>query len=138
MRKIKLILISLLCAAAALVLFQSVFLIGYVPSESMEPTLQKDSLILGLRTFETLKKGDIIIFERNDKLLVKRIAGMPNESIEVSEHIYNIPENCYFVLGDNDKNSFDSRYWSCPYVDKNNITAILIFPQYCKQKTEGV
>ena len=46
------------------ILLRYVFLIGYVPTESMEPTLPKGSFLLGLRIFEEPKVGDIIVFER--------------------------------------------------------------------------
>ena len=48
-----------------LVLFHSIFMLGYVPTESMEPTLETGSLILGLRIFDELETGDIIIFRRD-------------------------------------------------------------------------
>ena len=43
------------------ILLRYVFLIGYVPTESMEPTLPKGSFLLGLRIFEEPKVGDIIV-----------------------------------------------------------------------------
>ena len=46
--------LTLLCY----VLLQHVFLLGYVPSASMEPTLQEGSFIFGLRIFETPTVGD--------------------------------------------------------------------------------
>ena len=55
-------------------LFQTVFFIGYVPTESMEPTLNANSIIFGMRIFGDLQMGDIIVFEHDGVTYVKRIA----------------------------------------------------------------
>ena len=64
-----------------LVLFRTVLFLGYVPSESMEPTLEKGSYILGVRIYGELKTGDIVIFEHDGRLLVKRIAACSGDTI---------------------------------------------------------
>lgn len=121
MKKLKPILIPALCAILAIVLFRTIFIIGYVPSRSMEPTLKKDSLIIGTRWYGTLKTGDIIIFEHDGQLLVKRIAACPGDTINHSGAVITVPDDCYYVLGDNAECSIDSRFWDEPFVKTENI-----------------
>lgn len=126
MKKIKSLLIPALCVVATLILFRTVFLIGYVPTASMEPTLEEGSYILGLRTYGDLKTGDIIIFEHDGRLLVKRIAASPGEAIEHNGTSITVPDGSYYVLGDNADNSYDSRYWNDPFIEKGSIVAKLL------------
>ena len=107
------------------ILFKTVYFIGFVPSESMEPTLKTNSLIFGMRIYSDLSEGDIIVFEHEDSIMVKRIIGTGGQEIEVEGQVYSIPENCYFVMGDNRENSWDSRFWEDPFVKKENVIAKL-------------
>ena len=126
MKKWRAILIPAICLLITLVLFRVVFLFGYVPTASMEPTLHEGSLILGCRIYGELETGDIIIFKHDGKLLVKRIAACPGETVEHGGELHTVPANCYYVLGDNAENSHDSRYWEDPFISKAEIVAKLI------------
>lgn len=111
-----------------ILLFKFVLFIGYVPSASMEPTLKADSLILGTRVYGDVEAGDIVIFEHEGSLLVKRVAAEGGEEFEYDGVTYCVPEGYYFMLGDNRDNSYDSRFWEDPYVSENDIVAKLLLP----------
>lgn len=108
------------------ILFRFVFIIGYVPTESMEPTINKESMILGVRVYGELEVGDIVIFEKDGEFMVKRIAAKGGDTISVDDRIYEVHDGCYFMLGDNKTNSYDSRYWDEPYVNGEKIVAKVI------------
>lgn len=108
------------------ILFRFVFIIGYVPTESMEPTINKESMILGVRVYGELEVGDIVIFEKDGEFMVKRIAAKGGDTITVNDRVYEVPDGCYFMLGDNKTNSYDSRYWDEPYVKGEKIVAKVI------------
>lgn len=108
-------------------LLSFVFLLGYVPTESMEPTLEKGSLIIGIRIYPELQVGDVIIFRHESQLLVKRIAAAKGDVVEWDGGYITVPEGCYYVLGDNGENSYDSRYWEEPFVKEETIVAKLPF-----------
>ena len=107
------------------ILLKCVFLIGYVPTESMEPTLKRGSYIIGCRIYSSLETGDIIIFRHDGKLLVKRIAAVSGDTVEKDGTSMTVPEGCYYVLGDNADNSCDSRYWKEPFVKHQDVMAQL-------------
>ena len=126
MRKLQGWVIPVLCAAVTLLVFKTVLLVGYVPSSSMEPTLHKNSIILGLRIHRELKTGDIIIFRHNGELLVKRIAVSGGEAIERGGKMITVPNGCFYVLGDNAADSYDSRYWEEPLVEEKDVSAVVL------------
>lgn len=123
MKKRMILLIPVAVFIGIFILFKTVFFIGFVPSESMEPTLKTNSLIFAMRIYGDLSEGDIIVFEHEDSIMVKRIIGTGGQEIEVEGQVYSIPENCYFVMGDNRENSWDSRFWEDPFVSKKDVIA---------------
>ena len=123
MKKYKWLIIPVFVATMVLVLMKTVFFIGYVPTASMEPTLKKGSLIFGTRIFDDLETGDVIVFTKDGTVMVKRIAAIAGETITVDGVSYTVPEDSYFVLGDNMEESKDSRHWQDAFILKVNVLA---------------
>lgn len=123
MKKYVWLIIPVFVAAMVFVLMKTVFFIGYVPTASMEPTLKKGSLIFGTRIFDDLETGDVIVFTKDGTVMVKRIAATAGETITADGVSYTVPENCYFVLGDNREESNDSRHWQDAFILKVNVLA---------------
>lgn len=112
-----------------ILLFQTVFCLGYVPSRSMEPTILAGDYIIGVRRgFISVDKNDIIIFFRNNVRHVKRVKAVPGDIVAHSDgSILMIPENCYYVIGDNQSDSNDSRNWDYPFVHADDVVALVIW-----------
>ena len=73
-----------------------------------------------------LETGDIIIFRHDGKLLVKRIAAMEGDMVKKNGVSMMVPEGCYYVLGDNADNSYDSRFWEEPFVGEGDMVAKVV------------
>lgn len=86
-----------------------------VSGTSMVPTFQDTDYVFAtiVRDDDELNVGDIVILEEDGVYLIKRIAGLPGDTLEAdySKGIPNITlgEDEYYVLGDNWKVSRDSR-----------------------------
>lgn len=109
MRKKKLCLSRLLPVIAALlvlVMFRTVFILGYVPTNSMKPTLEAGSLILGVRIKGSFEVGDVVIFCHGGNLFVKRIAAVGGNVVMHNGINMSVPEGSYYMLGDNADDSY--------------------------------
>lgn len=142
--------ISLMAIVIALSLNKFVCFLTYVPTASMEPTIKVKDRVLVRVVYDTskLKRGDILTFysKEEDSTLIKRLVGLPGDVIRLTDdkvsvngeyldnisldiesefHInktYVVPEDCFFFLGDNRNDSFDSRFWENSYINKEDIT----------------
>ena len=144
------------------ILFNTVWMLSFIPSESMEDTIKKGDLVFATRIKtdeKDIKRYDILIFtplfEAETDTLIKRVVGLPGEVIEIEngkvfadgveldndfikepqdndgDGTYVVPEGCYFFLGDNRNDSYDSRFWDEKFVPLENIKAkvkYIIFP----------
>lgn len=86
-----------------------------VSGKSMDPTL-RDGQFLGIDLigyeFTSPKKGDIVIvaYQGVPSLrFVKRITGMPGDTVIYKDRPLKLGPNQYFILGDNAAHSTDSR-----------------------------
>ncbi len=135
-----------------------------IPTGSMENTIMPNDYVIASKLYYINNKperGDIVIFKTPDdieQLYLKRIIGIPGDKVEIKDSFvyinneiieepylketmsgnwgpYNVPENSYFVLGDNRNNSQDSRYWQNTFVQEDAILGKVLlkyFPVFKK------
>jgi len=112
-----------ICGLLLIIALKYIFLIGYVPSASMEPSINEGSYIFADRIYGELNRGDIVVFVHDHTLNVKRIAALPGDKVTIIGKDLRVPEGCYYMLGDNASNSIDSRYWADPFLPAPAILA---------------
>lgn len=71
--------------------FKLIILNGFIPSESMEPTLLTNNFVIANRlAYKSTppKRGDVIVIDSTEyqELLVKRVIGLPGDKIELKEN----------------------------------------------------
>lgn len=131
------------------------FEVVQVDGLSMYPTYSNEQHLGILKNFYDIEHGDIVIFnshDSQDNVYVKRVIGLPNDHLQIKDNrIYindkiikedylskfvvtegdidiTIPENEYFVLGDNRTQSKDSRIIGT--IKKEDIKGEVLFKMW--------
>ncbi|MBQ6546513.1 MAG: signal peptidase I [Bacilli bacterium] len=131
-----------------------------VNGDSMYPTLKDGEIMLLNKInyrFNDIKRFDIVVVNTKDEKIIKRVIGLPGETLEIKDNVLyingkevkedflkeetrdfdmeaygmgkRIPDDSYFVMGDNRDNSMDSRIIGP--VKKSQITGrtrLVVFP----------
>ena len=140
--------------AAITVLIATIWLpVLQVYGTSMTPTLESGDIVVSVKAGE-FKAGDIIAFYYNNKVLIKRVIGLPGDWIDIdedgivtlngevldepyiNEHAlgdcnialpFQVPEGRIFVMGDHRSVSVDSRNKAIGCISEENIVGKLVF-----------
>ena len=140
-------------AAVAALIATLVLPVLQIEGTSMEPTLVNGDIVLLIKT-EDFNRGDICGFSWNNKILIKRVIGVPGDWIEIDtdgtvylngekldepyaaqiafgecdlEFPFQVPQEQYFVLGDMRESSIDSRNTLIGCVETDQIIGKIFF-----------
>ena len=140
-------------AAVAALIATLVLPVLQIEGTSMEPTLVNGDIVLLTKT-TALERGDICGFSWNNKILIKRVVGIPGDWIEIDsdgtvylngkklnepyadqiafgecdlEFPFQVPQEQYFVLGDMRESSIDSRNTLIGCVETEQIIGKIFF-----------
>lgn len=145
---------SLIVVAAIAVLIATLALpVLQIQGSSMEPTLNDEEIVVLIKT-PNLKRGQLCCFSYQNKLLIKRIIGVPGDTILINEKgfvyvndelldepyildralgecdidfPFHVTENHYFILGDHRSTSIDSRSSVVGLVSSEQIVGRIFF-----------
>ena len=140
-------------AAVAVLIATLVLPVLQIEGTSMEPTLVNGDIVLLTKT-TSFDRGELCGFSWNNKLLIKRVIGIPGDWIEIDtdgtvylngekldepyakqlamgecdlEFPFQVPQEQYFVLGDMRESSIDSRNTLIGCVAKDQIVGKVFF-----------
>ena len=144
----------LVTVAAVAVLVATLWLpVMQTYGSSMAPTLNNGEIIFSVKTI-TPQRGDVIAFYYNNKVLVKRVIGLPGDWVDIREdgtvYINNrmliepylaerslgnadielpcqVPDGKYFVMGDHRATSADSRHTAVGCIGSEQIVGRILF-----------
>ena len=142
-----------LVAAVAVLIATLILPVLQIEGKSMEPTLVNGDIVLLTKTVN-FNRGELCGFSWNNKLLIKRVIGIPGDWIEIDtdgtvylngekldepyaqqlavgecdlEFPFQVPQEQYFVLGDMRESSIDSRNTLIGCVEKDQIVGRVFF-----------
>ncbi len=144
---------SLMVVASIAILVATLLLpVLRVTGTSMTPTLSNNDLVVCSKT-GNYSYGDVVAFYYNNKILLKRVIGMPGDWIDIDDNgvvyvngeaieedyvselavgecditlPYQVPDNRIFVMGDHRSTSVDSRSTSVGCVSDENVIGAVI------------
>ena len=147
-------LFTLVVVAAAAVLVATIWMpVLQIYGSSMTPSLQDGEIVLSVKDVSP-EPGEVIAFYYNNKVLVKRVVGMPGDWIDIDEDgavfvngtpldepyleekalgdctislPYQVPEGKVFVLGDHRSVSVDSRNKAVGCIAEDQIVGKIVF-----------
>ena len=140
-------------AAVAVLIATLILPVLQIEGTSMEPALVNGDVVLLTKT-TSFDRGELCGFSWNNKLLIKRVIGIPGDWIEIDtdgtvylngekldepyaeqlsvgecdlEFPFQVPQEQYFVLGDMRESSIDSRNTLIGCVEKDQIVGKVFF-----------
>lgn len=144
----------LVVVAAAAVLIATLWMpVLRIYGTSMVPTLENGQIVVSVKT-TSFKPGDIVAFYQGNKLLIKRYIAGPADWVDIDadgnvsvngtvldepyieekaygetniELPYQVPDNRYFLIGDNRDVSVDSRNTAVGCVADEQIVGKVVF-----------
>ena len=145
---------TLITVAAVAVLVATLWLpVLQIYANSTSPTMQEGEVIISVKTSD-LAPGDVISFNYNNKILVKRVIARPGEWVNIDkdgnvfvnnvplnepyladkafgdcniELPYQVPDGKFFVMGDHRSTSVDSRSTAVGCVAQEQIVGKILF-----------
>ena len=145
---------ALVTVAAVAVLVATLWLpVMQTYGNSMSPTLNNGEIIFSVKTGKP-DRGDVIAFYYNNKVLVKRVIGLPGDWVDIREDgtvyinnrmmiepylskrsfgnadidlPYQVPDGKYFVMGDHRATSADSRHTAVGCIGSDQIIGRILF-----------
>lgn len=149
--------ISLIIVCIVLFIITTFMPFYVVEGDSMNPTLKKDDVVCIKKT-KTFHTGDLIAFQSNNKMLVRRVIAFGGDKVNIDQDgyvfvndkkvndsyvrsrkdnpirdevfPYTVPTGRIFVLGDNRSSAIDSRMRDLGCVDNKEIIGKVVMKVY--------